>query len=446
MNSEQRYQQALDYLFSYVDYSLKHTDELVRAEFNLERMVDLMHLLGDPQNDYPIIHVAGTKGKGSTSAFLASAMEQAGYSTGLYTSPHLVDFCERIQVDDSPISHPELADLVQEIKPYVNKVPFITTFELTTALSFLYFSRRKVNAAVIEVGMGGRLDATNIVNPVVSVITSISLDHTAVLGNTVALIAAEKAGIIKKGIPVVSSPQVPEALEVIRKIADQRDSPLTLVGVDWMFAEVSSSLDGQDFKIWQKGKEALNFSTGMLGLHQVQNAATAYAALQIANQNALNVSEEAIRSGFKKTFWPARFEVVRRDPPIILDSAHNMDSFIKLHDTLDEYFPGKKVILIFGASEDKDIATMLTELKPRLRQVILTKSTHPRALDPEVLAKLAEELEIPYLVLPTVPASFEEALLLAEKEEDIILSAGSIFVTAEVRISWLKFTNAWDQD
>jgi len=430
MNSEQRYQQALDYLFSYVDYSLKHTDELVRAEFNLERMVDLMHLLGDPQNDYPIIHVAGTKGKGSTSAFLASAMEQAGYSTGLYTSPHLVDFCERIQVDDSP----------------VNKVPFITTFELTTALSFLYFSRRKVNAAVIEVGMGGRLDATNIVNPVVSVITSISLDHTAVLGNTVALIAAEKAGIIKKGIPVVSSPQVPEALEVIRKIADQRDSPLTLVGVDWMFAEVSSSLDGQDFKIWQKGKEALNFSTGMLGLHQVQNAATAYAALQIANQNALNVSEEAIRSGFKKTFWPARFEVVRRDPPIILDSAHNMDSFIKLHDTLDEYFPGKKVILIFGASEDKDIATMLTELKPRLRQVILTKSTHPRALDPEVLAKLAEELEIPYLVLPTVPASFEEALLLAEKEEDIILSAGSIFVTAEVRISWLKFTNAWDQD
>ncbi|MFN2216342.1 MAG: bifunctional folylpolyglutamate synthase/dihydrofolate synthase [Anaerolineales bacterium] len=446
MDTEKRYQQALDYLFSYVDYSLKHTDELVRAEFNLDRMVALMHILGDPQNDYPTIHVAGTKGKGSTAAFLESALEQQGYLTGLYTSPHLVDFCERIQVDRSNISHVELADLVDEIKPAVDQVPFITTFELTTALSFLYFSRRKVDVAVFEVGMGGRLDATNILSPLLSVITSISLDHTAVLGDTVALIAGEKAGIIKEGIPVVTSPQVPDALDVIRKIAEQRHAPLTLVGEDWKFEETASSLDGQEFKIWSNEEKTRKFHIRMLGFFQVQNAATAYAALQIARKRGLRISEKSIKLGFEKTFWPARFEVVRKDPPIILDSAHNKDSFIKLHQALDEYFPGRKVILIFGVSEDKDVETMLSGMKPVLSNVILTRSTHPRALEPEKLISLAEKLGLPYISLPSVPDSFERALELSQESGDIILSAGSMFVTAEVRIAWLKYTNAWDYD
>ncbi|MFC2065442.1 bifunctional folylpolyglutamate synthase/dihydrofolate synthase, partial [Chloroflexota bacterium] len=229
MENKQRYDQALEYLFSYVDYSLKHADELARAEFNLDRMVDLVQLLGDPHEDYPIIHIAGTKGKGSTAAFVATVLEQADYSTGLYTSPHLVDFNERIQVNREPISNSDLADLVEEIKPSVEKIPFITTFELTTALAFLYFSRKKVDAAVIEVGLGGSLDATNIVKPMVSVITSLSLDHTAVLGDTLPLIAGEKAGIIKPGIPVVSSPQQSDALEVLKKIAKERNAPFTLV-------------------------------------------------------------------------------------------------------------------------------------------------------------------------------------------------------------------------
>jgi dihydrofolate synthase/folylpolyglutamate synthase len=220
MHTETAYNQALDYLYSYVDYSLKKSSELAKAHFELGRMRDLMALLGNPQDSYPIIHVAGTKGKGSTSAMAASALRAAGYRTGLYTSPHLQDYVERIRINGRPISHAQLVELVEQIKPAVAEIPRLTTFEITTALGLLHFAQQKVDAAVIEVGLGGRLDATNIVTPRVSVITSLSYDHMAVLGNTLALIAGEKAGIIKPGIPVVSSLQPDEALEEPPEIQD----------------------------------------------------------------------------------------------------------------------------------------------------------------------------------------------------------------------------------
>jgi dihydrofolate synthase/folylpolyglutamate synthase len=438
MDTELAYNKALDYLYSFVDYSLKHTSELVKAEFNLDRMYDLMGMLGNPERKYPILHVAGTKGKGSTSAFMASALKQAGYTTGLYTSPHLQDFCERIQVNGEPVPHADLAELVKEIKPAVAKIPFITTFELTTALAFLYFAKKEVNAAVIEVGMGGRLDATNIVLPVVSVITSLSLDHTAVLGNTLALIAAEKAGIIKAGVPVVSSPQKEEALQVLEDIAEKRSADLTLVGRDWMFAERSASLDGQKLEVWQGDGDHVKLHIQMLGAHQVQNAATAYVTLQAARQAGLILTDADIQNGFSQTFWPARFEIVRREPPVILDSAHNQDSAIKLHQTLDEYFPGRKAILVFGASEDKDVAGMFAEWKPCLSLIITTRADHPRALDPQQLADLARKAGIPSEVVPPVEAALRRALVISAKTGDIILSAGSMFVTAEVRTAWQK--------
>ena len=212
------YNLALDYLYSFVDYSLKHSSELAKADFDLERMRALMVELGNPQDQYPIIHVAGTKGKGSVSALCASALEAGGYRVGLYTSPHLLDYSERIQIDGEPISHAMLVDLVKQMEPAVSRIPKLTTFEITTALGFLYFAQQKANAAVIEVGLGGRLDATNIVTPRVSVIASLSYDHMAVLGNTLTLIAGEKAGIIKPGIPVVSAPQKEEALDVLTRI------------------------------------------------------------------------------------------------------------------------------------------------------------------------------------------------------------------------------------
>jgi dihydrofolate synthase/folylpolyglutamate synthase len=438
MDIETSYNKALDYLYSFVDYSLKHTSELVKAEFNLERMRDLMSLLENPERKYPTLHVAGTKGKGSTSAFMATALRSAGYKTGLYTSPHLQDFCERIQVNGESISHAELAELVDEIKPAVARIPFITTFELTTALAFLYFAKVKVDYAVIEVGLGGRLDATNIITPIVSVITSLSLDHIAVLGNTLALIAVEKAGIIKTGVPVVSSPQKEDALQVLEKTAEDHSSKFFLVGRDWNYREERSSMDGQDMEIWNKGGERVRLHLQLLGNHQVQNAATAYAGLQIARKAGLEITDEDIIKGFAQTFWPARFEIVRKEPPVILDSAHNQDSAEKLHHTLDEYFLGRKSILIFGASEDKDVASMFAEWKPILSKIITTRADHPRALDPEQLANLAQEQGIPFEVTQSVKVALDRALDIADRTQEIVLSAGSMFVTAEVRTAWQK--------
>ncbi|MGA2490968.1 MAG: Mur ligase family protein, partial [Anaerolineales bacterium] len=249
MNVEAAYNQALDYLYSYIDYSLKKSSELAKAHFELGRMRALMALLGNPQDTYPIIHVAGTKGKGSTSALAAAALQAAGYKTGLYTSPHLQDYVERIQINGRPIPHVRLVELVEEIKPAVARIPKLTTFEITTAIGFLYFAQQNVDAAVMEVGLGGRLDATNVLTPRVSVITSLSYDHMAVLGNTLALIAGEKAGIIKPGIPVVCSPQPDEALAVLEKISAERQAPLTLVGRDVTFKLLEHSLDGQTLAI-----------------------------------------------------------------------------------------------------------------------------------------------------------------------------------------------------
>ncbi len=297
---ENKYNQALDYLYSFVDYSLKHSSELAKADFNLDRMFALMESLGNPQNQYPIIHVAGTKGKGSVSALCASALKAAGYQVGLYTSPHLLDYTERIQINGEPVSHEQLVELVEEIKPHVAKIEKLTTFEITTALAFMAFAKYGVNAAVFEVGLGGRLDATNIVTPKVSVITSLSYDHTAVLGNTLTLIAGEKAGIIKHGVPVVSSMQKDEALAVLERVAKLSDAELTLVGRDIKYEFLESSLDGQKFIIHHS-----SFIIPLLGSHQVENAVTAYTALKASG---ISITDEQIQKGFSQVQWRARFE------------------------------------------------------------------------------------------------------------------------------------------
>jgi dihydrofolate synthase/folylpolyglutamate synthase len=275
---EASYNLALDYLYSFVDYSLKHSSELAKADFNLDRMRALMAELGSPQDQYSIIHVAGTKGKGSVCALAASGLQAAGHRVGLYTSPHLLDYVERIQVNMQPISHADLVELVEQVKPAVARIPKLTTFEITTAIGFLYFAKEKVDVAVIEVGLGGRLDATNVVQSKTSVITSLSYDHMAVLGDTLAKIAAEKAGIIKPGVPVVIAPQKDEALVVLERLAWERHASYTLVGRDVTFKPLSHSLDGQSLSVSVRGK-ALTLTIPLLGLHQVQNAAVAAAAL-----------------------------------------------------------------------------------------------------------------------------------------------------------------------
>jgi dihydrofolate synthase/folylpolyglutamate synthase len=466
MESEPSYQKTLDYLYSFIDYSLTKSFRYTPDKFDLRRMFDFVAHLGEPQGSYPIIHVAGTKGKGSVAAMCASALQAAGYRVGLYTSPHLEDYAERIQVDGKPIPHANLVALVDEIRPYLEEHKQLTTFEITTALAFLYFARQGASAVVAEVGLGGRLDATNVVAPLVAVITSISYDHVEILGSTLGEIAGEKAGIIKPGVPVVVAPQEAEAQAVIERIAAEREAPLILVGRDYPFApwreeETPPSLESQRLVVWRaagqplagaygKTAEAQDWSPAylnipLLGGHQVINAATAYAALHVAQERGLIVSEEAIRRGFAEVYWPARFEVLRRQPPLVVDSAHNRDSALRLRQTLDDYFPSRPVILVFGASEDKDVEGMFAELMPRVRQVIATRSYHPRAMEPDRLEELARRYESPATIVPAVEEALEQALRLAD-DESMVLVTGSIFVAAGARQTWLERHAAQDKN
>lgn len=438
---EKAYQSTLEYLYTFVDYSLVRNFRNSPETFDLGRMRNLAQALGNPQEQYPIIHVAGTKGKGSVSALCASALRVAGYKVGLYTSPHLDDFAERIQFEGQSIPHADLVRLVDENRQVLQSIPRITFFEITTALAFLYFAQQKVTAAVIEVGLGGRLDATNICKPHVTVITSLSYDHIALLGDTLAEIAGEKAGIIKKGVPVVLSPQKEEARRVVERMAQERSAELIQVGRDYQFAALSHSLGGQMLQVWQASSvgevKSVELEIPLLGAHQVENAATAYTALQIARQQGIVITEEQIQEGFRRTSWPGRFEVLRADPPLVVDCAHNRDSAEKLRKAVDDYFPGKAMVLMFGASEDKDISGMLDELLPRAEQVVLVKSYHPRAADPEKLAELVRQHGKPVQIIPEVTEALAEALRLGANGA-LVLVTGSIFVAAGARIAWFR--------
>jgi dihydrofolate synthase / folylpolyglutamate synthase len=445
MKSKTAYQEALDYLYSFIDFSLQRNFRLSPEQFDLSRMRLLLTQLGSPETNYPIIHVAGTKGKGSVSAMCAAVLKSAGYKVGLYTSPHLQDYTERIRIDGEPIPQDTLVKLIEEIKPIVTAIPQITTFEITTALGFWHFARQSVDVAVIEVGLGGRLDATNVIQPAVSVITSLSYDHSEILGDTLAKIAAEKAGIIKPGVPLVLAPQKDEARLVVEKIAREHQSPILKIGQDLLFAPVSRSLDGQTLLVWLSSEQTLvdehiesggfqewepvRLSIPMLGYHQVENAATAYGAILKFREQALPVSDAAIRNGFAQTHWPGRFEILRRFPPVVIDSAHNRDSALKLRLALDDYFPGQPVILVFGASADKDIKGMFAELLPRVRQVIATASFHPRAAEPDELVSLAHQFGKPARAVRPLEAALSEALRIAGNEA-VVLITGSIFIAA----------------
>lgn len=438
LSIESRYQETLNYLYSFVDFSLTKGMLISPDQFDLGRMRLFLADLGQPQAAYPVIHVTGTKGKGSVAALCASALQQAGYRVGLYTSPHLEDYAERIQLNGQPIPHADLIQLVEEFRPTLDQGTQLTTFEITTALAFLYFARQKAEVVVAEVGLGGRLDATNVVDPLVSVITSISYDHVKILGNTLAEIAGEKAGIIKPGRPVVVAPQPEEAWQTITQAARKQQAPLFLVGRDLQFGGVSHSLEGQVLEIQPGGDPPgplVRLQIPLLGAHQVENAATAYAVLLAARDGGLRISDAAIQTGFARVNWPGRFEILQREPPVVIDSAHNRDSAHRLRQTIDEYFPGRPIVLLFGASEDKDIEGMFAELLPRVRQVILTRSFHPRAAEPDGLVGLVEHCGYAAIVVDSVQQALAKAQHLAG-ESAVVVCAGSIFIAAEVRHCW----------
>ena len=445
---DRKYEEALDFLYSFIDYSLKRNFRNAAEKFDLDRMLNFMSLLGDPQEDYEIIHIAGTKGKGSVSSLCASTLLAEGFKVGLYTSPHMVRFTERIKIDDQEISKLAVVEIIEQLKPITEKVPDITSFELMTAMAFLYFSQKEVDYGVFEVGLGGRLDATNIVTPLVSVITSISYDHVKILGDTLSEIAFEKGGIIKDGIPVVVAPQKEEARLKLEQIAQERNAPMIQVGRDYLYAADSHSLQSQHFLLWTPDEQPmvdefiesggrdiwspLRLRIPLLGFHQVENAATAYAALKTAEKLGLTLSQDAYRKGFSNVQWPGRMEVINHNPTILLDSAHNRYSALRLRQSLDDYFPGLPVIMVFGASEDKDIEGMFQELLPRVRRVITTQSIHPRAIEAEELEELAHRFGRSALAVKPVEDALELALHEAGQEA-VILVTGSIFVVAAVK-------------
>jgi dihydrofolate synthase / folylpolyglutamate synthase len=429
------YADALDYLYSLINYEVQRPERYTPDVVSLERPRQLMQALGNPQLRYPVLHLTGTKGKGSVSAMCASALQAAGLRVGLYSSPHLQDFRERFRCNGALIPPEQLAALISQIKPVVQAIPGLTWFEVITALAFLYFAQANVDIAVIEVGLGGRLDATNIIDhPLVSVITSLSYDHMHLLGNTLAEIAFEKAGIIKAGVPVVSAPQPEEALAVIEQVAAARNAPLLVVGRDIPFDVADGDEFGQAFSIALPGKPNTRYWTPLLGQHQAINGAVAATALSILS-GRYHLPERHLHTGLAMVNWAGRLEVVRRAPYLILDVAHNGASAQYLREALLQTFPqAKRRILIFGAFQDKDVQGMFRALLPITDHLILMTPINPRAFSTEQLMQLVSDAGYhgPLSLCPAADQALAQAEAIATSS-DLICATGSLSVVGELR-------------
>lgn len=434
------YREALAYLNSFINYEKQDSYDY-RSSFKLDRMKSLASLLGDPQKEIRSVHVAGTKGKGSTAAIIQSILKCAGFKTGLYTSPHLESFRERIRINDSLISEKDISRLLVRIKSAIQNLggEEPTFFEVYTALCYLYFKEKKVDFAVYEVGLGGRLDATNIIEPLVSVITPISYEHTQKLGNTLTEIAREKAGIIKNDSICVSAPQEKEALEVIVGVCEEKNTRLILVGKDILYEELNSDTDGQTFSVRGLFDKYDNMETRLLGSHQVMNAAAAIGAIDGLRIRGITVSGACVRQGIQNARWEGRFEIIGKKPYVVLDGAQNRASAHVLTDAVKKIFktsPDRridKIILVLGVSKDKDIKGMLEELLPISDNVILTRSrVIERAMEPERINELINAKEKNVALTSTVEEAVDMALSRAGKK-DLILITGSLFVVGEAK-------------
>ncbi len=433
--TKMNYQETLDYIYSFTNYeTLPQPRD--KAHFDLRRMEELLSRLGNPHKVARTVHIAGTNGKGSVAAMVASVLVASGYRVGLYTSPHLRRLEERIRVGGRLISVAELADLVERLKPEIEAVNEeatygrLTTFEVLTALSFYYFKLKEVAFQVVEVGLGGRLDATNVVSPEVGVITSISLDHREVLGDSILEIAGEKAGIIKPKSTVVSSPQTDEVTQVIEETCTGLGVELVRVGRDVTWQSVGFDLGGQSLLVEGRlGRYEL--TVPLLGEHQLENAATTVAVLEVLTEKGVGISKQNIANGLAKVSWPGRLEILHSRPLILVDGAHNPDSARKLRQAIKQYFKFERAYLIIGASLDKDIAGVASELAPLFSEVILTCSQHPRAVAPSLISSEFTKYGVKTHLSRNVAEALSMALALAG-DDDLVCAAGSLFVVAEV--------------
>ncbi len=439
------YIETIAYLYSLVDYEKTRIERYTPETLDLSRVERLLAAVGNPHTRFPTVHVAGTKGKGSTAAMSEACLRAAGYHTGFYTSPHMHTFRERIQVDRRKIAQEEVVALVEEVRPLIERTPGVTYFEAITAIGFLHFARSKVEVAVVEVGLGGRLDATNVLTPEVSVITSLSLDHTDLLGNTLAEIAREKAGIIKPGIPAVSAPQRAEAIKVLEAVSQERGSSLTEVGRDWDYDSGSADLDGQAFtarRITGGGSELDGeYWIPLLGRHQLENATNAIAALDIMHQRGFHIPIEAVHEGLRSVCWPGRLEILSRKPLVVVDGAHNSYSAQVLCRALEEWFPDQRWMLVFGASADKDVAGMLKVLLPISEYTIVTRSDHPRAASPVELADVVAAVGGGAEVSVNVRKSLRRGLALMNPASGLLVT-GSTHLVADIHEEWARYNGA----
>ena len=420
------FKESIDWLYSFKKYGSK---------LGLERISYLVEKLDNPQKKLNVIHVTGTNGKGSVCKFIGSILQHAGYSVGIYISPHLERFSERIVINNEEISEENIVLLVEKIKPIVdemikkNNSP--TFFEIITAMTFQFFYNSKVDFAVIEVGLGGRFDATNVVTPAVSVITNISKEHSQQLGEDLKSIAFEKAGIIKDNVPAITAAKN-EGKEVIVTIAKEKKAPITVVDCD-SWKRVSHTMSYQNFLISGRLNEYV-VKTSLLGEYQGENIALAIAAIEQLQMKGLYVTDTDILVGISTTFHPGRMEIIAQEPTILFDGAHNPVGAEMLSKALQQDMKYDKLILVLGILKDKDIQKMLSSFIPIADTIIVTKSTNARACEPHILKKMIEKLG--YDKEAMVENSLQNAVELAKKlanKHDMICVTGSLFTVGEAR-------------
>lgn len=440
------YQQALDYLYSFIGG--QQGTQRPPPMLNLVRTRALLAALGNPQHAMPSVIVAGTKGKGSTAAFLEAMARAAGLRTGLWTSPHLHTYRERIQVNRQPMTRDELVRAVESIQPIVEAmasgpVGAPVTFAIGFALALRYFAERNVDLAILEVGVGGRFDSAAVVTPILSVITPISYDHMDLLGDTLTQIAWEKAGIMKPGVPVISAPQHPEALSTLIRCAAEIGAPLYVV------RNADSVIPAEPFQpgAWRIPVEHYleiepqqrfqrDIAPSLPGTFQIVNARLASGAALLLRDAGLPMTDAAIAAGLAGARWPGRMEIIDGAPPIVLDGAHNGESIQQLVASLNRMFPGRRRVVVFGASRDKDLARMIPALAPAIDALVLTASRHPRALvalhelRQQFAPLVRSDAPIDIVIDPAEALAHAHALA---APDDLICVTGSLFVVAAAR-------------
>lgn len=418
------YRQAVEFVES---------SSIVRERYGLEKLQQALHLLGDPHHHTEFVHIAGTNGKGSTAAMTASVLQTAGYRTGLYTSPHLMRYNERMHIDGVPISDEdfvEAASQVQRVCEQLGGVPIV--FEVLTLMALWYFAQQHCDIVVLEVGIGGLLDSTNVIpSPKAAIITQLGMDHTETLGNTLEEIAAQKGGIVKEGTPTVMALQEPSAVAVVQQICNQHHAPLALADPERLRV-LDASVAGQTLEDREYGKLKLPLA----GEHQRKNAANVLEAVAMLRTQGYRISDDDVREGIAKTVWPARFERLSTAPDFILDGGHNPQCLHAATAALREYYPGQKVVFLVGMMADKDTDHMLAEMASIAKSFVCIRPDSPRAMQPQLLAQqLTERFHLPACACGSVREGIAEATRQAGKE-GVVCALGSLYLAGEVRAAF----------